>query len=64
METVAKIAHYRTRQGKADQLLKEFVRIRESKTGPERVLALVQWASQVDAIYLNMPAANAEQPEH
>lgn len=35
----------------ADTMLKQFVKIRATKEGVERALALVQWAEQVDAMY-------------
>lgn len=45
-ETIAQLRHYR-----AEALLKEYVEIRYQKSGEERIVALVNWATRVDRLY-------------
>lgn len=39
------------RPHQADAMLIEYVRIRYEMTGAERIVALTEWATQVDKIY-------------
>lgn len=44
---------------RADKMLKEYVRIRYEMAGEERIGALIEWAANVDKIYV---AANEQAP--